>query len=70
MMKAPPPRTASALASALLSVLRPLRRLRLPTDRSAEALAAVGEDELHQLSESGLRLRREARRETRREARP
>jgi hypothetical protein len=71
-MTAEPSRTASALPGTLLSCLPmragPFRRLLLllrprrpRPDRSIRALAAIGDDELCNLSESGLRLRREAR---------
>lgn len=58
----------SSRTGTLLSCLRlpaslfgRLRLLRRP-DESIRALAALGDDELCSLSESGLRLRREARR--------
>jgi hypothetical protein len=45
-----------------LGFLRRLLPGRLQSDKSLEALAALGEDDVHCLSESGQRLRREARR--------
>jgi hypothetical protein len=45
-----------------LAFLRRLLERRSQGEKSLDALAAIGEDDLHCLSESGQRLRREARR--------
>jgi hypothetical protein len=61
-VQAPSRLSYSRVAARVLRFLRLAARRGRRLDKSLEALAAVGNDELDGLSETGQRLRREARR--------